>query len=143
MTSSTELVAGFWEQLFNQRDLSAVASVVTDDLSWRGSLGTKSEGLDGFLDYAIAAQEAIPDLHIEVNELIAAGDHVFARLTLTGSHGGTLLGVAATRRQFSYDAAAVHRCRDGRIESVWVVGDTHALYRQLTADDLFPAEAEA
>jgi steroid delta-isomerase-like uncharacterized protein len=143
VSGNIELVTRFWERLFNQRDLSAVASVVTDDLSWRGSLGTRSEGLDGFLDYAHTAQEAIPDLHVDLDELVAAGDHVFARLTLTGSHGGTLLGVAATRRQFSYDAAAVHRCRDGRIESVWVVGDTHALYRQLTADDLFPAEAEA
>lgn len=142
MTSSTELVAGFWEQLFNQRDLSAVASVVTDDLSWRGSLGTKSEGLDGFLDYAIAAQEAIPDLHIEANELIAAGDHVFARLTLSGTHNGTLLGVTETQRKFSYEAAAVHRCRGGRIEQVWVVGDTHALYRQLTSDAPLPNEVE-
>lgn len=143
MTSNTELVTRFWEQVFNQRDLSAATSVVTDDLCWRGSLGTKSEGLHGFRDYAIAAQEAMLELHVDVDELIAAGDHIFAKLTLSGRHGGTLLGVPATRRKFSYEAAAVHRCRGGRIEQVWVVGDTHALYRQLTADPGPAVEVES
>ncbi|MDQ3733584.1 MAG: ester cyclase [Actinomycetota bacterium] len=135
MNSNAELVTRFWERVFNQRDLSAVESIVTDDLSWRGSLGPKSRGLDGFFDYAHKARKAIPDLHVALDDVVAAGDHVFARLTLSGSHGGTLLGVPATGRRFSYEAAAVHRCRDGRIEEAWVVGDTHALYRQLTCDD--------
>lgn len=130
-----ELVRRFWGVLFNEGRLEEAENLVAVDFSWRGSLGTKSEGIAGFLDYAHAAARSIPDLRVDILELTSVGEQAASRLSLSGTHRGPLLGVAATGRRFAYDAAATYRCSGGKIVQAWVVGDTHDLFRQLTSPD--------
>jgi predicted ester cyclase len=49
----------------------------------------------------------------------------------SGTHRGTLLGIAATGRRFSYPGAAFFTVRDGLLAEVFVVGDLLALRTQL------------
>ena len=44
-------------------------------------------------------QPAYSDLQVTVDDLIAAGDNVVARVTFTGTHSGPLLGYPATGKQ--------------------------------------------
>jgi predicted ester cyclase len=76
---------------------------------------------------------AFPDWHNRVDDLIAEGDRVAARLTWTGTHRGELMGVAATGRRVTYGGVGLFRLRDARIEDAWVVGDTQQLWRSIGA----------
>jgi hypothetical protein len=44
-------------------------------------------------------QPAYSDLQVTIDDLIAAGDNVVARVTFTGTHSGPLLGYPATDKQ--------------------------------------------
>lgn len=131
VTEPEALVRRFWRQVFDERDLAAAPALLAPDVAWRGSLGTEAHGLDGFLAYARAAQEAMPDLTVALDELTVAGPQVWTRLTFRATHARELLGVLGSGRQVSYVGQAVHDVRDGRLSRVWVVGDTLDLYRQL------------
>lgn len=126
------LVRRFWNEAIGRWDQAAARELVTDDFSWRGSLGTTSSGLDGLLQYALAARAALPDLSVTLDESAATEDQLWARLTFRGTHQGLLLGVPATGRRVAYVGMAVHDVRDAQLTRVWVVGDTLDLQRQLT-----------
>ena len=66
-----------------------------------------------------------------VEELIAEGDKVVARLTYRGTHEGRLFGFEPTGREVSYAGAAIFRLKDGKIVDGWVLGDTLNLTRQI------------
>jgi predicted ester cyclase len=129
------LVRRFWRQVFDERNLPAARELVTPDFRWRGSLGSESEGVEGFLAYAEAAQAAMPDLAVTLEEVAVAGSQVWARLGFRATHQGELLEQPGTGRHVSYVGQAVHDVRDGRLSRVWVVADTLSLYRQLVHED--------
>ena len=125
------LVRRFWRTVFDERDLSAAPALLAPDVAWRGSLGAETAGLDGFLAYARAAQAAMPDLTVALDEVACVGPQVWTRMTFRATHAGELLGVLGSGRPVSYVGQAVHDTRDGVLTRVWVVGDTLSLYRQL------------
>jgi predicted ester cyclase len=129
------LVRRFWRQVFDQRNLPAARQLVTADFRWRGSLGSESDGIEEFLGYAEAAQAAMPDLTVTLQEVAVAGSQVWARLGFRATHHGELLGQLGTGQRISYVGQAVHDVRDGRLSRVWVVADTLSLYRQLVHKD--------
>ncbi|WP_148614300.1 ester cyclase [Nocardioides rubriscoriae] len=67
---------------------------------------------------------ALPDLHVEVDELVATGDRVAARLTLTGTDTGGLRGRPATGRRIStWVTEFLTFGDDARIVEDWVGTD--------------------
>lgn len=76
---------------------------------------------------------AFPDWQNRIDELIAERDRVVARMTWSGTHSGSLFGIAPTGRPVTYVGAPFFRLHDGRIREAWVVGDTQELWRTLGA----------
>ena len=76
---------------------------------------------------------AYPDLQITVEDLIAEGDKVVSRNTVTGTHRGEHLGVPPTGRSVTYDEVIIARFADGRIAETWAVVDVLSQMRQLGA----------
>ena len=77
---------------------------------------------------------ALPDLHLLTEDLVTDGDYLIARLRLSGTHRGRLLGMEATGRPVRvvvFDAWAV--ARDGRCAERWLQLDGLELLRQLRA----------
>jgi steroid delta-isomerase-like uncharacterized protein len=78
-------------------------------------------------------RRAFPDLHLEIDELIAQGDKVWARMTARGTHQGPFMGVAPSGRSFTITVIDVCRIEDGRIVEHWGVPDRFALMHQIGA----------
>ena len=76
---------------------------------------------------------AYPDLRIEVDDVIAEGDKVVARNTVTGTHQGEHMGVAPTGRFVSYGEIFICRFAGGRIAETWGIVDVLGQMRQLGA----------
>ena len=51
---------------------------------------------------------ALPDLRLEIEQTLASGDFVVIRYRVSGTHRGTLAGIAATNKRVSYQG-----CRRG------------------------------
>jgi steroid delta-isomerase-like uncharacterized protein len=76
---------------------------------------------------------AFPDLHIAVEDMIAEGDKVVSRHTVTGTHRGEYMGVPPTGRSVTYSEIFIFRFVDGRIAEAWGVVDVLAQMKQLGA----------
>ena len=76
---------------------------------------------------------AFPDLHVTVEDLIAEGDKVVARDTVTGTHRGEYMGLPPTGKSVTYNEIFICRFADGRIAETWGVVDLLSQLRQLGA----------
>src|SRR5262249_17529503 len=74
---------------------------------------------------------AYPDLHITIEDLIAEGDKVVSRNTVTGTHQGEYMGIPPTGKSVTYNEVIITRWADRRIVEPWAVVDVLAQMRQL------------
>lgn len=86
-------------------------------------------------------QATVPDLTLEVHELVAEGDRVVGLYTCTGTHlgvqrilyvnGGFLAGVAPTGQKVSVRRVEVYRFENGLVVEFDAVQDNLAMAQQL------------
>ena len=74
---------------------------------------------------------AFPDLHITIEDLIADGDKVVEKDTVTGTHQGEYNGLPPTGKSVSYSEIFIMRFVNGRIAEVWGVVDLFSQMQQL------------
>jgi predicted ester cyclase len=117
------VVREYYARVINGRDLEAVGEFFLDD---RMVEGVKA----GCFRYF----EAFPDLHVALDDLIAEGDRVFLRSTLTGTHDGEYKGIPATGRHVATECAEVFRIADGKFAGYWCLTNVAGLMRQLTEE---------
>lgn len=72
-----------------------------------------------------------PDLHVEVEDVIAEGDKVVSRNTVNGTHQGEYMGVAPTAKAITWNEIFIGRIVDGRVVETWGVVDIASQMRQL------------
>jgi len=82
--------------------------------------------------------DAFPDLHITLDDVIAAGDRVAARWTATGTHRGDFAGISATGRSVRWGGIDFYRLDEGMIVEWWRNDDFIGLLHQLGHDPLAP-----
>jgi steroid delta-isomerase-like uncharacterized protein len=73
----------------------------------------------------------LPDLQLNVEDLIGEGDKVVARIVCTGTHRGEYMGVAPTGKTVTFDEIFIFRFADGRVVETWGVVDVLSQLKQL------------
>ena len=76
------VVRRYYDEMWNRWDMALVDEIISEDVAFRGSLSVNAEGRDGFEYYMELVRTAFPDFHNQIEELIAEGDKVVARLYL-------------------------------------------------------------
>lgn len=76
---------------------------------------------------------ALSDLRVTIHDQIAEGDKVTTRKTITGTHEGTLMGIAATGRPVTIEVIDIVRIVDGRYVEHWGMNSLMAVLAQLRA----------
>src|SRR5690606_10596320 len=66
-----------------------------------------------------AFRGAFPDLHIEVEDMVAEGDKVTARCRVRGTHRGDALGIAATNKEIDFTGITIARIKNGQLIEGW------------------------
>ena len=72
-----------------------------------------------------------PDIHLTVHDVIAEGDKVVGRTTVTGTHLGEFMGVGPTGKSVTYNEMFMFRFADGRVVETWGVVDVYAQMKQI------------
>ncbi|MCC6612374.1 MAG: ester cyclase [Anaerolineae bacterium] len=79
-------------------------------------------------------RSVLPDIHFNIEDLLAEGDDVVVKLRITGTHRGEYRGVAPSGNHVDIEAAQQMRLRDGQIMAiVWHVFDRWLLLHQMGA----------
>ncbi|MGD9694815.1 MAG: ester cyclase [Thermoleophilia bacterium] len=120
------------EVLFNRGELDRVEEFVTPDFVNHEAWPGEDSGFEGFRLRLQRLREAFPDFHMTVEDVIAEGDTVAYRATISGTHRGALLGMEPTGRSFS-GVQHIHflRMRDGRASEHWASRDDLGMMHQL------------
>ena len=73
----------------------------------------------------------LPDLHVAVEDVIAEGDKVVSRNTVTGTHQGEYMGLPPTGKSITYNEIFIFRFAGGRIAEIWGVVDVFSQMQQI------------
>jgi len=127
------LVRRYYSELWNAWSVAALEELISPEIVFHGSIGTAVKGIGEFTQYVNKIRAAFPDFHNHIEELIAEGNKVAARLTYTGTHRGELFGSCGTGRKITYSGLAIFEFKEAKIVRGYVLGDTETLKRQLAA----------
>ena len=108
----------FVDEVFNKKNVAFIDEFLDPNLV------EHKEDIYAFLG-------AFPDLHIRVEDLIAEGDKIVGRVTLTGTHQGELMGIPATGKKVSFSEILIIRISNGKAVEQWEVADTMSMMQQL------------
>jgi steroid delta-isomerase-like uncharacterized protein len=120
-----------YEELLNGGNLAAAEELVAPNFVNHEAPPVKDLGPESMRGVATMLRTAFPDLHFEIEELVAEGDTVAGRVTMRGTHEGPLMGMPATGRTVRQDHMHFVRFRDGKAVEHWGVRDDVTMMRQL------------
>jgi steroid delta-isomerase-like uncharacterized protein len=127
-------VRRFYEILWDAHDRGAMPSILHEDFTFRGSLGQEKRGHDGFAEYVDRVHAALGEYRCHIEELVAEGERVFAKMRFTGIHRGDFMGYAPTDRRVTWHGCALFTFDGERIADAWVLGDLKSLESQLAGN---------
>src|SRR5690606_674150 len=88
-------------------------------------------GLEGAIRVHQTTLQGMPDYHTAIEDLIAEGDRVAARVTITGTHTGDFYGLPATGKRIQVSGMYIVRIAQGKIVEHWGEENGLTVYRQL------------
>ena len=88
-------------------------------------------GVAGVERFFAMFAEALPDVTVEIDVMLAEDDLVAVRTTTRGTHRGPLLGVPPTGRPLAVDGIDLVRVREGRIVEHWGLTNSVGVLEQV------------
>ncbi|PNY82759.1 ester cyclase [Deinococcus koreensis] len=131
-SADVSVVRQMIERAFNAGDLSAVDELLSPEaVDHQEQPGVNFPAhLKGVISMLRAA---FPDLHFEIQHLMADGEIVAMNSVMTGTHLGPMRDLPATGRPVQVRHMHFVRVVEGRGTELWHLWDTPGLMRQLTA----------
>ena len=121
-------------EMLNAHDVDGFGDGIADDFVDHEELPGLSPtkvGVKAFFHMYLAA---FPDLRMDVEDVMASGDKVVARVRATGTHQGELMGMPATGKAIDVQLIDIIRFGDdGLAIEHWGVFDTMTMMQQLGA----------
>jgi len=127
-----QIIEEYYDVLWNEKKLDQANTFLHSTITFRGSLGMRVEGINGFCDYAKMLFSAFPNLYHVIEDVVIEGDKAAVRVVYTGTHTGKLFGFEPTGNRIRYSGASFFKFENEKIIDIWVLGDLNALYGQLS-----------
>ena len=87
--------------------------------------------LEGFKAMHSMFLSAFPDSRSNIEDMIAVGDKVATRWTISGTHRGELQGIAPTGKKVTITGIIITRVEGGKVVEEWEAFDQLSLMQQL------------
>jgi len=136
--AGVDLVRRHFEQMWNQRDASACATLMAEDFVEHAPapFATNPPGQVHGPEATWGTVEWLttqfPDLKMEIEAIVADGDLVVARVRARGSNLGRLNGfLPASGKRFDYVSSHWFRIADGKLAEHWATRDDLTAMLQL------------
>ncbi|HEV8566301.1 MAG TPA: ester cyclase [Actinoplanes sp.] len=110
-----------------------IDEVVEPNVLFHAPVPMDTTGVQALKQVWAVLLRAFPDLHVAVEDLIAEGDKVVCRDTVTGTHLGEYRGLPPTGKSVTYNEIFIVRFAGGRIAEIWGVVDVFSQLQQLGA----------
>jgi steroid delta-isomerase-like uncharacterized protein len=121
-------------------NLGVIDELLADDFVEHEEFPGIEPNREGVKQFFALFRSAFSDLRLEAHEVVAEGDLVCARGSLSGTHDGDFMGMPPTGKHVEVFGFDMVRFRDGLGTEHWGVFDMMAMMQQLGA---LPQEAPA
>lgn len=115
----------------NSGNLEKLRELVAQDVKEHDPAPNQGPGPQGYIDFFSMMRKAFPDMHVEVEKLVADEDNVAFAYTLTGTHKGEFMGVEATNKAVKVRGMQISRFKDGKMVERWGSSDELGILKQI------------
>lgn len=123
-----------WIDALNQRNVEGALALLADDFVNHGAL-PGSQGKDAMPRLFGILWKGMPDMKWKVEDVIAEGDRVVARVTMSATQTGPLEfkagSIPATGREVVTEHLHIMRIANGKVAEQWQGRDDIGMFRQL------------
>jgi predicted ester cyclase len=91
------------EEVYNEGNLEVADELVAHDVYDHPAVPEHQHGVEGFKHVIEWVRSIGRDTRYEIDDIIAEGDRVAVRMTVSGTHTGELRGIPPTGKRFSVD----------------------------------------
>jgi predicted ester cyclase len=116
---------------FATQDVALLREAVTDDWEYIPEPPGQQPGPDQMIPIFRDLAIALPDMHIQIFDILVQGNRVGTRAEVSGTQSGPLMGIAATKKSIRFAIHSFHELRDGRVSKTWHLEDWLSVFRQL------------
>ena len=120
-----------YQEAYNSNILDALDDLVAENVLTPKVMPGLPPGIAGAKAVHETTLRGMPDWHTRIDDLVAEGDRVAARITMTGTHTGDFWGMPATGRAVNFTGMYMVRIAGGKIVEHWGEEDGIALMQQL------------
>jgi predicted ester cyclase len=121
----------FYEEVINKKNVTVIDKFIDPNQVDHAAPPGTPGGLKGATQTIGMYLTAFPDLHFTVEDMIAEGDKLVARLSVRGTQQGAFMGIPPTGKQGSITAIDINRMAGGKSVEHWIEMDTLGLLQQL------------
>ncbi len=136
MSEANKLLLQRWfDQVWNQQSEAAIDQMFSPEGKSHGFPEANSVlvGPEAFKAIQRNFCGAFPDLHVEVEQIVAEGDHVAVRWKVNMTHTGDHLGFPGTGKKETLAGSTFVIVKDNKIMEGWNQMDLQALMQRLQA----------
>jgi steroid delta-isomerase-like uncharacterized protein len=126
------IVRRYLEEAWNRGNLGILDELTAPNYT-RYISGQSPLDREGQKQRIASFRQAMPDVHLTLEDIIAEGDRVVFRITLSGTQQGALMGVPPTGKTLTISAIDITRLTGGKIVEHWGQMDMLGLLQQLGA----------
>lgn len=131
MSEQNEQVVRRIQEAFDAGNLDALDELIAADIVSHDTAPGAPGGLEGAKMAHGMVLTWFPDYRVEIDELVAEGDRVVARFTVSGTHEGEMMGFAPTGKRFSVPGFSEYRIEGGKAVEHWGLHDNFGVFVQL------------
>jgi steroid delta-isomerase-like uncharacterized protein len=88
-------------------------------------------GPEGYRMFFSGLRTAFPDLSVALETLVADDESIAFAYTITGTHNGSLMGIAPTGRKIKIRGMQISKFKDGKMVERWGSSDELGMLQQL------------
>lgn len=133
MSQNSDLVSRFYTEVLAEGNLDVIDELCSEDFVEHEEFPGLGNDREGVKQFVTMMRGGFPDLHVAVDDVIATGDKVVARVRFQGTHQGEFMGVPASGARIDVPTIDIVRVSDGRVAEHWGVTDSMLLMQQVGA----------
>lgn len=122
------LVRRFYDEVVNRRKDELIDEMIAEDFD---DYAARDKGREHFKTLYHVMIRIFPDIQVVLQDLIAEGDEVVARVEFTATQADSFRGFPATNRQVAYSGMDIFRIQDGKLAERWAQRDFLGMLEKL------------
>ena len=114
-----EVGEAWFDLIWNQRNVALIPELMAEDAVGHLEGGLKVVGPAGFESFMQDFLKAVPDLKLEVRNMLSDGDDVCIHWRASGNHTGHGMGLNPSDSKVEFQGVTWFRVKDGKLVEGW------------------------